>query len=134
MSINAPPEILGRGGIEYAAVKSGLMSLSSQVMLEITERGIPDPLGLASINDRGGTGVRVALDDVTLTGGVSMAVLMRCPFDAIKLDKSLIDQITPDKPRPDWMGAVRCWRGSGRHARDCRGCRHGIPGGHAPCR
>jgi len=113
VSINAPPEILGRGGIEYAAVKSGLMSLSSQVMLEITERGIPDPLGLASINDRGGTGVRVALDDVTLAGGVSMAVLMRCPFDAIKLDKSLIDQITPDAPRPDWMNAVGTLEGSG---------------------
>ena len=113
VSINAPPEILGRGGIEYAAVKSGLMSLSSQVMLEITERGIPDPLGLASINDRGGTGVRVALDDVTLAGGMSMAVLMRCPFDAIKLDKSLIDQITPDAPRPDWMNAVGMLEGSG---------------------
>jgi len=112
VSINAPPEILGRGGIEYAAVKSGLMSLSSQVMLEITERGIPDLLGVASINDRGGTGVRVALDDVTLAGGVSMAVLMRCPFDAIKLDKSLVDQITPDKPRPDWMGAVAMLEGS----------------------
>ncbi len=112
VSINAPPEILGRGGIEYAAVKSGLMALSSQVMLEITERGIPDPLGVASINDRGGTGVRVALDDVTLMGGVSMAVLMRCPFDAIKLDKSLIDQIKPDAPRPDWMGAVRMLEGS----------------------
>ena len=118
----------------YAAVKSGLMSLSSQVMLEITERGIPDPLGVASINDRGGTGVRVALDDVTLAGGVSMAVLMRCPFDAIKLDKSLIDQITPDAPRPDWMNAVQDARGIRRaDARDCRGCRHGIPGRHAPC-
>ncbi len=112
VSINAPPEILGRGGIEYAAVKSGLMSLSSQVMLEITERGIPDPLGVASINDRGGTGVRVALDDVTLAGGMSMAVLMRCAFDAIKLDKSLVDQITPDKPRPDWLGAVAMLEGS----------------------
>ena len=126
VTINAPPEILGRGGIEYAAVKSGLMSLSSQVMLEITERGIPDLLGVASINDRGGTGVRIALDDVTLAGAVSMAVLMRCQFDAIKLDKSLVDQITPD-PRPDWMNAYGARR-SGRNARDCRGRRHGIPG------
>jgi len=106
VSINVPPEILGRGGISYAAAKSGLMALSRQVMLEISERGIPDPLGVKSIMDRGGTAVRVALDDVTLTGA-NLAVLIRCPFDAIKLDKSLIDQINPQAPRPAWLDSIR---------------------------
>jgi sensor c-di-GMP phosphodiesterase-like protein len=33
ISINVPPEILGRGGMEYAANKSGLIDLTSQIIL-----------------------------------------------------------------------------------------------------
>jgi sensor c-di-GMP phosphodiesterase-like protein len=106
MGINAPPEILGRGGMVYAATRSGLVELAAQVMLEITERGLPDPLAVASINEREIVGVKVALDDVTLGGAANVAVLARCSFDAIKLDKSLIDQITPQCPTPDWLKSV----------------------------
>jgi len=115
VSINVPPEILGRGGISYAAARAGLIALSSQVMLEITERGVPDPLGVKAIIDRGGTAVRVALDDVTLTGRANMAVLIRCPFEAIKLDKSLIDQISPQAPRPAWLDSMRALESSEAH-------------------
>ena len=106
VSINVPPEILGRGGMAYVATKSGLIELASQVILEVTERGLPDLLGVESINQGGGMGARVALDDVTLVGGANLAVLAHCNFSAIKLDKSLIDQIGPQCPAPEWLGSV----------------------------
>jgi sensor c-di-GMP phosphodiesterase-like protein len=107
VSINAPPEVLGRGGMYYAAQTSGLMARAGQVMLEITERGIPDWIGVESIAPIRALGVRVALDDVTLLGGANTAVLARCQFDAIKLDKSLVDQIGPADPGPGWLHTVR---------------------------
>ncbi len=103
VAINIPPELLGRGAMAYAAAKSGLMAHGSQILLEITERGIPDALGVDALNERGGIGARVALDDVTLVGGANLALFARCHFDAIKLDKSLIDQIVPDTPPPAWL-------------------------------
>jgi sensor c-di-GMP phosphodiesterase-like protein len=106
ISINMPPEILGRGGMEYAAIKSGLIDVAGQLVLEITERGIPDLLGVLSLNQRD-IGVKVALDDVTFTGGGNLAILARCcNFYAIKLDKSLIDQIRPHRPAPGWLKMV----------------------------
>ena len=112
VGINAPPEVLGRGGIAYAAQRSGLSTFSSQIILEITERGIPDLLAVQSINERGGSNVRVALDDVTLVGGANLLVLARCNFDVIKLDKSLIDQIAADSPTPGWLSSVKALRES----------------------
>jgi sensor c-di-GMP phosphodiesterase-like protein len=106
VGINVPPEILGRGGMAYAAAASGLRDVVSQVILEITERGVPDALGVASINQYEGEGIKVALDDVTLVGGANLAVLARCNFYAIKLDKSLVDQITPQCPGPPWLRSV----------------------------
>jgi sensor c-di-GMP phosphodiesterase-like protein len=106
ISFNVPPEILGRGAIEYVATKFGLVDLTSQIVFEITERGIPDPLGVESINQSTARGVKVALDDVTLVGGANLAVLARCNLFAIKLDKSLIDQIGPSRPAPEWLDAV----------------------------
>jgi len=106
IGINAPPEILGRGGMAYAAAKSGLADRSRQIMLEVTERGVPDAMGLESINQRGGMGAKIALDDVTFMGGANLAVLARCDFDAIKLDKSVVDQISPEHPSPDWLRVV----------------------------
>jgi sensor c-di-GMP phosphodiesterase-like protein len=110
ISINTPPEILGRGGIEYAASRSGLIKLASQVMLEITERGVPDQIGVESIGPFSrarALGVRIALDDVTLIGGANVAILARSPFDAIKLAKSLLDQISPAGPSPEWLTSVK---------------------------
>jgi sensor c-di-GMP phosphodiesterase-like protein len=106
ISINVPPEIIGRGGMEYSANKSGLIGHASQLILEITERGIPDLLGVDSINQCGVADLRIALDDVTLAGGANLAVLARCNFYAIKLDKSLVDQISPQCSAPDWLNSV----------------------------
>ncbi len=105
IGINVPPEILGRGGMEYAATKTGLSEIRNQIIIEVTERGIPDNLGVATLEAASRSGVRIALDDVTLTG-TNLAVLSRCTLDLIKTDRSLVDQITPECPRPAWLDGL----------------------------
>jgi len=105
LGINVPPEILGRGGLEYAATKTGLESLKRQIILEVTERGLPDQLGVAALEAASRAGVRVALDDVTLSGA-NLAILSRCTLDVIKLDRTLVSQITADCPCPAWLGGL----------------------------
>ncbi|MFC4313561.1 EAL domain-containing protein [Steroidobacter flavus] len=106
ISINVPPEILGRGGLEYAAVRSGLRAHVSQVLLEITERGVPDQLGLNALNMMAEQGVRLALDDVFLTGA-NLAVLSRGRFEVIKIDRKLISQLVEHAPEPAWLPGLR---------------------------
>lgn len=106
LSINIPPEILGRGGLEYAARNSGLYELIGQLILEITERGVPDLQGVNAINSSWATGLRVALDDVTLSDGANLAVLARSRFDVLKLDRTLISQIDPTAPPPEWLQGI----------------------------
>jgi len=105
IGINIPPEILGRGGIEYAAVKSGLREHAKQLIFEITERGIPDDLGLQALNRIPETGARSALDDVTLSGA-NLALLTRCRFDLIKVDQTLVAQLGVDQPAPAWLDGL----------------------------
>ena len=102
ISVNVPPEILGRGGLEYAATKSGLRTRAKQLILEVTERGIPDQLGLDALNSISGTGARVALDDTTLSGA-NLALLTRCNFDFVKIDQLLVAELVPDKPPASWL-------------------------------
>ena len=113
VSINVPPEILGRGGLAYAGEKSGLSQFSQQVILEITERGVPDQLGLAAIATGMSTmGVRFVLDDVSMNG-TNLALLTRCPFNAIKIARSAVEEINPGTPHPDWLhGLAELSRGS----------------------
>lgn len=106
ISINVPPEILGRGGIEYAAKKAGLSEVASQLIFEITERGLPDLLGVKAIDRCWEMGVRVALDDATLVSGANLSVMARCNVSIVKLDRSLIMQIGPQCPVPEWLGGV----------------------------
>jgi sensor c-di-GMP phosphodiesterase-like protein len=105
IAINVPPEILGRGGLEYAGTRSGLQDLTKQVLLEVTERGVPDRIGAAALEEASRRGIRIALDDVRL-GGANLAILSRCPLDAIKLDRTLVAQITPESPTPAWLVAL----------------------------
>ncbi len=98
VGINIPPEILGRGGIEYAAMKAGLADVVDKIILEVTERGFPDKLALdtlASVNGR----VKVAIDDFG-TGDANMMQLSQMHADIIKLDKYFIDQITSENQQP----------------------------------
>ncbi len=107
IAINIPPEILGRGGLDYAATKSGLRARAAQLILEITERGVPDQLGLDALNRVPETGARVALDDTTLSG-TNLALLMRCHFDFVKVDRLLVQQIghEADQRRPAWLDGL----------------------------
>jgi sensor c-di-GMP phosphodiesterase-like protein len=115
ISINVPPEIIGRGGMEYAAEKTGLSDIRNQIILEVTERGIPDSLGVATLAKISQSGVRIALDDVTLRG-TNLAILSRCTFEVIKTDRSLVDQITPDCPSPAWLSGLSALLQSARMA------------------
>lgn len=105
VGINVPPEILGRGGLAYAAEKSGLHEFARQVVFEITERGVPDLLGLKGLAGLPDIGVRLALDDVTMSGA-NLAILTRCPFSIIKIDHTLVQQIGPDNPQPEWLQGI----------------------------
>ena len=105
ISINVPPEILGRGGLQYAAERSGLSAHANQIVLEITEHGVPDQLGLQALKMMAERGLRVALDDVTLTS-VNLALLTRCNFSVIKLDRQMTSQLEPGAPEPQWLLAL----------------------------
>jgi EAL domain-containing protein (putative c-di-GMP-specific phosphodiesterase class I) len=105
LSINVPPEVLGRGGLAYAAEKSGLREFASQLVLEVTERGVPDLLGLQALIAIPDAGVRLALDDVSMSGA-NLAILTRSPFTFIKLDRALVQQITPQTPQPTWLQGI----------------------------
>jgi len=105
VSINVPPEILGRGGLQYAAERSGLCAHANQIVLEITEHGVPDQLGLQALNMMAERGLRVALDDVALNG-TNLALLARCNFNVIKLDRQLTSQLEPGALEPQWLAAL----------------------------
>jgi sensor c-di-GMP phosphodiesterase-like protein len=105
VSINIPPEILGRGGLQYAAERSGLAARANQIVLEITEHGVPDELGLQALNMLAERGLRIALDDVALNG-VNLALLARCNFNVIKLDRQLTSQLAQGLPPPPWLAAL----------------------------
>jgi sensor c-di-GMP phosphodiesterase-like protein len=105
ISLNVPPEILGRGGIEYAGTKSGLRSRAKQMILEVTEHGIPDQLGLDALNQISESGARVALDDMTLSGA-NLALLTRCNFEFIKIDRLRVAELAPDKPPAPWLDGL----------------------------
>lgn len=104
LSINVPPEILGRGGLEYVATKNGLKHLAHKVVLEITERSVPDTIGVHALGDVQSAGVRIALDDVGVSDG-SLIVLSRVHVDMIKIDKSLVNQLAQDTS-PPWLKAL----------------------------
>ncbi len=111
VGINVPPEILGRGGLEYVARKSGLAAFARQLILEITERGVPDQLGLDALNSIPTTGARVALDDTTLSGA-NLALLTRCHFDFVKIDHSLVAQLNGAAERPQWLDGLAALLGT----------------------
>lgn len=111
LGINIPPEILGRGGLEYAAERSGLLDQAPKLVLEITERGYPDRQGAMALGAANRYGTRVALDDVTFSGR-NLVVLARCSFDILKIDRSLVAQIgSPDQQGlPPWLDHLSALR------------------------
>lgn len=105
LHINVPPEILGRGGLEYATQKSGLGDVKHKLVLEITERGLPDQIGLNALELAARQGVRVALDDVRIDPA-SVMVLARSNVQIIKIDKSVLLGTESDGTMPRWAEAL----------------------------
>jgi sensor c-di-GMP phosphodiesterase-like protein len=106
VGINVPAEILGRGGLEYAARRSGLNAHVGQIVLEITERGVPDRLGLEALQFMAERGVCVALDDIMLSG-TNLALLTRCNFSMVKLSAALTSEVRLGRPAPQWLDGLR---------------------------
>lgn len=105
ISVNIPPELVGRGGLYYVAEKTGLIDVKHKLVAEIIERGVLDRIGIEALNRAVGEGVRVALDDVG-TGGTNAIVLSRCNVEMIKIDRHLVSRVRPDAPLPDELEAI----------------------------
>jgi EAL domain-containing protein (putative c-di-GMP-specific phosphodiesterase class I) len=106
VTINVPPEIIGRGGLEYAAVRAGLRAHFDQIVIELRERGVPDRLALETLDKAAERGVRVALDGTMLTGA-NLALLSRANVSMIKLDHALTAELAPGKSPPGWLAGLQ---------------------------
>lgn len=95
IGINVPPEVLGRGGLIYAAYKANLVAMRSRIVVEVTERGVPDRLGLQELRDMAAHDVMIAMDDAGVDD-VNLLVLARVPVDVIKLDRSYTRRVCDD--------------------------------------
>lgn len=93
LSINVPPEVFGRGGLIYAAERAGVMDLGHKLVLEITERGIPDRIGVEALNTWPRGGLLVALDDVC-AGRASLLVACQVRVDILKIEPATVHRIT----------------------------------------
>jgi EAL domain-containing protein (putative c-di-GMP-specific phosphodiesterase class I) len=62
-------------------------------VLEITERGVPDRIGVEALNSRPRRGVLVALDDVCASRA-SFLVASRVHVDILKIDKPTVERLT----------------------------------------
>jgi sensor c-di-GMP phosphodiesterase-like protein len=92
VSINVPPEVFGRGGLVYVAERAGLASLGPKFVLEITERGVPDRLGVNALNAWPRNGWLIALDDV---GASRASLLVACQVrvDILKIDAATVKRM-----------------------------------------
>ena len=93
LAINVPPEVFGRGGLAYTAAKANLLDVASKFILEITERGLPDRLGVETLNTRSRGCVLVALDDVCANDAAFLLAAGVRP-DILKIEKETIDRLT----------------------------------------
>ncbi len=92
IAINIPAEVWGRGGVLYAIHTSILHEVSEKIVLEVSERGYLDKIGIETIRERHFSDVKIALDDVQANQFRLMA-LAPLAFDFIKIDKSFSDRM-----------------------------------------
>lgn len=97
ISINVPPELLGRGGLRYAIENSALRGMTGKLMIEVTERSLPDALGIAAMAEAESAGLLIALDDLD-TNDANLVVLSRVCADVVKFDKTFADRML----LPEW--------------------------------
>lgn len=105
IAINVSPQLIGRGGIRYAAVTAGMTDLLEKLVFEITERGIPDSLSLAAIRECKELGARIALDDVNANED-NLIALMHIRSDFVKFDKSFVDQLSETSWSDEKMAGI----------------------------
>ncbi len=113
IAINVPPEVLGRGGVVYAGYKAHLHDLRTRIVLEITERGVPDRMGLQEIRDIAADDVLIAMDDVAIDED-NLLLLSRVPVDLIKIDRVPVADIESPRALP-WLERLRALLEVGRH-------------------
>ena len=82
-------------------MKSSLAAHAHKVIFELSERGIPDRMGVQTISDNI-SGAKMALDDIQLEEA-NMIALARLNVDYIKIDKSVTVLILGDS----WQGSVQ---------------------------
>ncbi len=71
--------------------------IAEQIVIEVTERGVPDKLGFQGLIQGKKLGFKICLDDVGATNE-NLLVYARADVDLIKLDKSIADEML----EPDW--------------------------------
>ena len=96
VSINIPPNILGRERLGVALEECGLMRRIHQLTGEITERKALDDLGVSAIREARALGARVALDDFG-TGNSGLQQLIGLEVDTIKIDRSFVMRLGQDR-------------------------------------
>ncbi|HKQ30807.1 MAG TPA: EAL domain-containing protein [Burkholderiales bacterium] len=95
ISVNIPPGILGHTGLSAAIANSNLIDTIDQLIVEITERGMPDKVDVIPSNRGTKRRARVALDDAIMTE-TSLVTLSQSRVDIVKIDKPFIDRILRD--------------------------------------
>jgi predicted signal transduction protein with EAL and GGDEF domain len=103
-----PVEVRWPGLADYVAGclhEAGLPP--TQLVLEISETGLMtgDVGGLEALIALRGMGVGIAIDDFG-TGYSSISYLRRLPIDTVKVDQSLIADITTDEAQVRFVGAI----------------------------
>jgi sensor c-di-GMP phosphodiesterase-like protein len=121
IAINVPPEIMGRGGLEHAVANAGLMDVLDRIIVEITERGVPDAIGVDALNRMRAVGVRVALDDVGVSDA-NLVVLSRVNVDIIKLPKTFVDCLLDEASASQQLAGLRALM----HATDIQVIAEGV--------
>ena len=103
LSVNVPPELLGRGGVAATVRHAGIGDLAGQLVLEITERGLPDQLGLDALRLAAECGCRIALDDAG-QGEAHLLILSRvCAVHQVKIDREFVGRIGREPAGLDWI-------------------------------
>lgn len=90
--------MIGRGGLEYAASKAGLLDVTNKLLFEVTERGLPDEQTLKGLFGAKGR-TKIALDDFG-TGDANLLQYSQMPADVLKIDKYFVDQIVDESDVP----------------------------------
>lgn len=96
--------------------------MRNRVVLEITERGAPDRLGLEELKEIAGRDVMIAMDDVAVDEN-NLLVLSRVPVDVIKVDRDFVASIGTDRATRS-MERLEALIAIGRHLVVAEGVEH----------